>query len=123
MTTVASLADHWRAEAEAARRIGADGQAKTLEVCAADLEEALRLQGDDALDLRVASRESGYTAEHLGRLIRKGRILNAGTSTRPRILRRDLPRKPPTVARARPGLQVHQASPSQIVRALRKEQP
>ena len=40
-----------------------------------------------------AARESGYSADHLGRLVRDGKIPNAGRPGAPRIARRDLPRK------------------------------
>ncbi|MDE2782551.1 MAG: hypothetical protein OXK77_06320, partial [Gemmatimonadota bacterium] len=42
-----------------------------------------------------AARESGYSADHLGRLVRDGRIPNAGRPGAPRIARTDLPRKAP----------------------------
>jgi hypothetical protein len=44
--------------------------------------------------MEEAARESGYSAEHLGRLIRTGRIPNAGRRSAPRVRRGDLPAKP-----------------------------
>lgn len=48
----------------------------------------------EALTLKQAAERSGYSANHLGRLIRDGRIPNAGQPNAPRIRRGDLPRKP-----------------------------
>ena len=116
-----ALIVRWRAEAALWRRRGQEPLAVLAESFATDLEEALRAAGGEALDLEAAGQESGYSVQHLARLVRKGRIVNAGTEHRPRILRRDLPRKPPMVARGVPMLQVHRASPSQVARALRQE--
>ena len=46
------------------------------------------------LNLQQASKESGYTPDHLGRLVKAGEIPNAGRANAPRILRKNLPRKP-----------------------------
>jgi hypothetical protein len=46
------------------------------------------------LSLTAAAAESGYSPGHLGREVKAGRIPNAGRENAPRILRRDLPRKP-----------------------------
>jgi hypothetical protein len=58
----------------------------------------LRAVGDAydlaSLSLTAAAQESGYSAGHLGREVKAGRIPNAGRENAPRILRRDLPRKP-----------------------------
>ncbi len=54
----------------------------------------------DALTLEEAAAESGYCADHLGRLVREKKIHNAGRTHAPRILRRDLPRKPAAKTRA-----------------------
>ena len=40
-----------------------------------------------------AARRSGYSADHLGRLVRDGKIPNAGRPGAPSIARRGLPRK------------------------------
>jgi hypothetical protein len=46
------------------------------------------------LTLLEAARMSGYTSDHLARLIRAGKVTNAGRKNAPRILERDLPRRP-----------------------------
>jgi hypothetical protein len=66
-----------------------------------ELEAALRQQEVEELSLSAAARESGYTRDHLSRLIREGKIPNAGRRNAPRIRRADLPRKP--AARPRGG--------------------
>ena len=88
-----ALAKAWRTRAETIRRYGGDTQAVALEACAAELEEALRQRDDTTLTLAEAARESGYSADHLGRLVREGKIPNAGRPGVPRIALRDLPRK------------------------------
>ena len=51
-------------------------------------------RGDETTySLVEASRESGYSADHLGRLVRDGKIPNAGRPGAPRIALKDLPRK------------------------------
>ncbi len=45
------------------------------------------------LTLSQAARESGYGADHIARLVRQGKIRNAGRPHAPRIRRADLPRK------------------------------
>lgn len=87
------LPAEWRAQAEGLREFGADAQAKALDRCANRLEEALRQEGDALLTLPEAAEESGYSSDHIGRLIREGRIPNAGRPGAPRIARRDLPLK------------------------------
>ena len=42
------------------------------------LEEALAAENDEVLTLQRAAAESGYSADHLGRLVREGKIPNAG---------------------------------------------
>jgi hypothetical protein len=87
------LAREWREQAEALQRWGAVNQAKVLERCAQDLEERLSAAQEDVLTLQAASKESGYTAEHLGRLVREGSLPNAGRKHAPRIQRSSLPRR------------------------------
>ena len=83
----------WRKQAKALRRYGGETPAIVLDRCAADLEATLQELDETTLSLVEAARESGYSADHLGRLVRDGKIPNAGRSGAPRIARRHLPRK------------------------------
>jgi hypothetical protein len=69
--------------------------AKLCEEILADLEQ-LDAAGEEALTLVEAAKESGYSADHLGRLVRAGDIENVGRAHAPKIRRRNLPRKPGT---------------------------
>lgn len=91
--SVQSLRDDWLKQAEALRRYGGGNLAIVLERCADELEATLRERDETTLTLTDAARESGYTREHLGRLVRDGKIPNAGRPGAPRIARRHLPRK------------------------------
>lgn len=52
------------------------------------LEESRK---DAVLTLKAAAEQSGYSVEHLARLVRQGRIPNAGRLSAPRIRAADLP--------------------------------
>lgn len=99
-TIFVKLSDGWRSLADQQRRFGAETHARILEYCADELANALRLSEEELLDLRQASIESGYSADHLGRLVRDGKLPNAGRRNAPRIRRADLPRRPEQVASA-----------------------
>ena len=51
-----------------------DGLARAWELAAIELEQSLRQQQGEALNLREAARECGLSANHLGELIRQGKI-------------------------------------------------
>ena len=87
------LPDTWRTQARTLREYGGETPAVALESCAAQLEAALRRRDVTTLNLTEAARESGYSTDHLGRLVRDGKIPNAGRPGAPRIARRHLPRK------------------------------
>ena len=91
--TPADLPDQWRALAKQLRRLGADAQARMLDFCADDLTASFARAGDELLSLRSAAQESGYSADHLARLLREGKIPNSGRKAKPLIRRRDLPQK------------------------------
>jgi len=59
------------------------------------LESALAAQPDETLSLVEAARVSGFTADHLGHLIKTEKIPNYGRKGAPRIKRSDLPLKQP----------------------------
>jgi hypothetical protein len=92
--TVEALRERWLTRRDELRRLGAlvDG-ARLCDELLADLETAASEAAAELLSLRQASAESGYSADHLGRLLRAGKLRNAGRPNAPRIRRGDLPRK------------------------------
>lgn len=117
--TLQACVAKWSGEAEALRRLGAhvDG-AKLIEAILADLQASGRAEATEALTLEEAARESGYTAEHLGKLLRTGTIPNAGRKNAPRILRRHLPYKPSALRETPDSPKLVGATPGQIARAV-----
>jgi hypothetical protein len=97
-----ALVTRWRAQAGDLRRFGAGGQADAVDQCAVELESALASMGDEMLSLESAARESGYSADHLGRLIRTGRLTNHGRPKAPKVRHGELPKKPIPLARSAP---------------------
>lgn len=95
---ILQLAAYWRDEAATLRGYGAEAQATAIERCACDLEEKAGSEGQEVLTLAEAARASGYSADHLGRLVREGKIPNAGRPGSPRIARGDVPVKPGVMA-------------------------
>lgn len=96
----AGLVSQWRAAAALFREHEQATTAVVYEKCAEALEAALAQDREAALTLQEAAAESGYSADHLGRMVREGKIPNAGMPNAPRIARPDLPRK---AAVARPS--------------------
>lgn len=93
-TSPRELPGFWRAEVALLRRRGATEVAAALESCADDLEAALRDEAGAVVSLAEAARISGYSADHLGRMIRASQLVNLGTRGRPLVRVADLPRKP-----------------------------
>jgi hypothetical protein len=102
--TLAEIFEKWTQEREIMRQRGAlvDGGALCHEFLS-DLEAVLEGQHETLLTLPRAAEVSGYTADHLGRMVREGRIPNAGRPHAPRIRSGDLPRKPGRVDRPAPS--------------------
>ena len=98
---VEGLPADWRRRAKALRRYGGETPATAIERCAADLEATLVERDETTYSLVEAARESGYSADHLGRLVRDGKIPNAGRPGAPRIALKDLPRKAQAAAEPR----------------------
>ena len=89
-----TLPDTWRARAQQMQDWGSgEDLARAWELAAIELEQSLRQQQDETLNLKDAARESGYSADHLGELVREGMIPNVGRRNAPRIRRADLPIK------------------------------
>ena len=94
--TPADLSKAWREKATEFRRFGAEDQAFTLEYCADDLEETLRIWQTEPLTLEEAAEASGYSYSSLQKRVASGEIPNIGEPGAPRVQRQDLPRKTPT---------------------------
>ena len=96
--------------------------ARSIEWCAEKLERALQEQDNRLLNLQEAAQLSGYTADHLGRMVRDGDIPNAGRPGAPKIRIKDLPRKAtnglPAVATEPPIREIENA---QIVQSIIEE--
>lgn len=86
------------AEARAAigtlREWGANDRAAAVEKAIEFLQHRVHELMSEPLALDTAAEESGYSPDHLGRLVREGTLPNAGEPYAPRIRRRDLPRRP-----------------------------
>jgi len=103
----ASLVIAWRERAAYVEQFGDPTSARLWRLAALDLEHALKALGDETLTLVEAAAVSGYSADHLGRLVRDGQLRNCGRKNAPRVRRADLPIKSPTRP-GRPPRPVHQ---------------
>lgn len=94
-----ALRARWQARRDEFARFDATVHgARLCDEILADLDTALRAIGGELLTLHEAAAMSGYSADHLGRLVRAGKLLNAGRVNAPRIRRSDLPRKVSTLS-------------------------
>jgi hypothetical protein len=82
------------------RRFGAAEQATVLETALMELKDFLLRQAEEVITLTQAAHETGYTPDHLGRLVRGGEIPNVGRKNAPRVRRADLPKKTSAAPRA-----------------------
>jgi hypothetical protein len=90
-----AIAARWAWRLEEWRRLHAtvDGAAIASEVLA-DLEQVAAESARESLTLSDAARVSGYSPDHLARLVREGKLANHGRKGAPRFLRADLPIRP-----------------------------
>ena len=89
----ADLPETWRSLAVLQRKMHGLAQAAIFDLCADQLAEAFRQHADECLSLKQAAQESGYSVDHLGRLLSEGKIPNAGRRGKRLIRRRDVPMK------------------------------
>lgn len=76
------------------RRRGLAEPAALVGSIADELEGEATRRLDEPLTLREAAETSGYSYGSLEHMVRQGVLPNAGEKGRPRVRRRDLPRKP-----------------------------
>jgi hypothetical protein len=108
--------DRWVARRDEFQRlrVSVDGVSLCDEVIA-DLERLREERDTKKLTLSEAATLSGYSREHLARLIRSGKLANAGRKHSPRVVAADLPRRPRAIAIALSG----SYDPSTDARSLR----
>jgi|GEM_PF-3017806 len=98
LTQLSDLAVRWDNDASRLTRYGAEASAITLRRCAVELGEAITREDDATVNLSTASAITAYSPDHLGKLVREGKLKNYGAKHRPRIRVADLPKKPARVA-------------------------
>jgi hypothetical protein len=112
------LLAQWGVHAKTLRAFGATTQAEAVERCALELEDALAAEDGELLTLQRAAQISGYSADHLSRLIRQGALRNLGRPRAPRVRRGDLPRKAANLPVRTSNLHLVGADPRQVARAV-----
>jgi hypothetical protein len=118
-TGPAAFLAKWRAEREKLSRYGQMvDPTLLLDDVLREAELAFRAVNEGLLRLSEAAAESRYSASHLARLVRDGKIPNAGRPHAPRIRRTDLPRKVRSVAEGPSRLHLVGASATQVARSL-----
>ena len=94
----ARISASFRAKARELReQFGSEAAARALEWAASEVEQAAQCVRDQTVSLREASERSGYSVDHLARLVRTGRIPDLrpkGSKGRIRIRIGDLPARP-----------------------------
>ena len=92
--------------------------AKLLDSVLADVNAVFAAEADELLTMREAAKQSGYSSDHLARLVRSGVIQNAGRPNAPRIRRADLPQKAGGLPSRVGNRQLLGADPEQIARSV-----
>ena len=94
MTPAAEIRDRWLARRDELRRLKAsvDGAALCDEVLA-DLEKLVSDRAEKPVTVREAAKLSGYSEDHIGRLLREGKLDNVGRKHAPRVMPSALPRR------------------------------
>ena len=97
------LASQWENDAQLMAQYGSPQQADVLRHCSRKLFEVIKSEKDVLLTLTLASQVSGYSADHLGRMVGEGRLTNYGRKGSPKLRLGDLPKKPRAVVAANSG--------------------
>jgi hypothetical protein len=92
-----SLPAAWRARAAELRIYGAESPAVAWERAADELERVVAAAADQLLPLEEASQASGYSTDHLRRLVRQGALGCTRRGRRLYFRAADLPRRPVAV--------------------------
>jgi hypothetical protein len=91
--------DRWVTRRDELRRLNAIVDGATLcEEVLLDLEKLVVASSSETLTLAEAAARSGYSRDHLSRLVRRGKLTNVGRKHRPRLLAGELPSRPRELA-------------------------
>jgi hypothetical protein len=94
LQSVTALLQRWREEAEQLTdRYSASALAALTTTHITELENAFKADMNETMCLRQAAEYGGYTADHLGRMISNGTLLNVGRRNAPKLRRGDVPMK------------------------------
>lgn len=93
-SSLPELSAKWKDIATLLERFSASAQAAAIRQCAVELDVAIREEEDRLLSLSDASDLSGYSRDHLSRMIRAGVLPNAGRKGKPLVRLRDVPVRP-----------------------------
>ncbi|HXC25779.1 MAG TPA: hypothetical protein VNU46_07680 [Gemmatimonadaceae bacterium] len=91
--THSELRDRWALRREVLSECGDEKTAKMIEKFLADLDVLAHSEDETILTLAQAVAFSGYSVDHLGFLVRQGKIPNVGRKGIPRIRLGDLPHR------------------------------
>jgi hypothetical protein len=100
VTAVRDLLARWAADIDRLRDLGASATAKTVDRCATELEEALRLEELREISASEAVELSGFDESSLRAMRRRGELTDVGHG---RYLANELPRKPKRTNGPRPA--------------------
>lgn len=101
MRLLEDFVSRWERRAEEYSRIGVVAEAaKVVLELLSDFGATRDLAEAELLTLRQAAKQSGYSEDHIGRLVREGKIPNSGRRGAPRIRVGDVP-SPREFARTR----------------------
>lgn len=112
----------WRSKQAEWARLGMTASAATLvDAILEDVESVFRGEANAALTLSEAAKQSGYSVDHLSRMVRTGALENVGRRGAPRIRAGDLPRRTPPCGRPDPSSNI--GSRRRIALAVASSEP
>jgi hypothetical protein len=121
VSSPADLPSFWRHRSQVLKECSAEPQAKVLEMCAEQLELSLNYRDEELVSLTEAARAKGYTPDHIGRLVRQGKLKDYGRPKAPRVRLSELPRKPGTLPSVSRTTHLVGATTRQVARAIAME--
>jgi hypothetical protein len=114
---VSSVTETWSERACEFDRHGQEAAATVMRALATELAERCSQYLAESLSLQTAASETGFTRDHLARLVRQGVLKNRGKKGAPRVSRRELPVRPALAQPVAP-LQLASTSRHQVARSL-----